>query len=272
MNKFNLTIIGRCLSCQPWINPSDLYHRKLKILLKEKNNINLKVQIASNSDLEPHIRLKNLYKKTKIDGVLYHFKLIEPQPILYSKKDSFGKHTYKLHPNFFNRFLKDKMIYSACEAIDIKNHWWKKEDEHENFIPPLKRKLFNICLNDINIFIANFFKISNLEIASELYFFEKLHKECLNLKIPLFVLGPIPSIEIYNKKRNFLFFDKFKKNIQKQLFKNNISNFFFNSPYNERGESLYKKDKYHLNFKGHNVLANKLYPTFSSWIKSNINF
>jgi hypothetical protein len=273
MKKFNLGIIGRCLSCQPWINPSDLYHRQLKKKLQEKDNIIMKVILASNSQLEPQIRLKNLYKKKQINAVLYSVRLIEHQPILFSYKDKFGKYTYELNPNFYKRFfLKNKIIYNGIKAIDINNHWWKEEDEHENFLEIPKRKLFNIPLRNINLFIAKLCNINSLEIAKELYFFEKLYQECLNLKVPLFILGPIPSIDIYYKKKNFLFFEKFQKAIQKQLLKNNISNFFFNSYLNEKKESLYKKDKYHLNSKGHTFLAEELYPIFSSWIKSNINF
>jgi hypothetical protein len=276
MKKFNLGIIGRCLSCQPWINPSDLYHRQLKRKLLEKDNIIMKIIIASNSQLEPQIRLKNLYKKKQINAVLYSIRLIEHQPILFSNKDKFGKYTYKLHPNFYKRFLlKNKISYNGIKAIDVNNHWWKEEDEHENFLEIPKRKLFNIPLHNINLFIAKLCNINSLEIAKELYFFEKLYKECLNFKIPLFILGPISSIEIYNNKSKFIFFKKYQKAIQKQVLKYKVPNFFFNSYLNEKNEkkeSLYKKDKYHLNSKGHTFLAEELYPIFSSWIKSNFNF
>ena len=37
MDKFCLGIIGRCLSFQPWINISDLYHRRLREMLEKQD-------------------------------------------------------------------------------------------------------------------------------------------------------------------------------------------------------------------------------------------
>jgi hypothetical protein len=273
MDKFCLAIIGRCLSFQPWIDISDLYHRQLKSKL-EKDDILLKVSIAPRSDLSPYERLKTLYEKKPLDGVLYHMPLIEPnQMLFYSKRDEWGKISYSLHPYFFKRFFaKEKIVYNISDAVHAAIKFRKKNDSHDLFEDPLPpvyyRKFLGVPLHKLNLKAGKLCGLNRWKAANELSCFEKFRTLCLDLKIPLFVLGPVPLVETFKKKDNYRVFQKTKKNYQRQLLSLKIPSYFLNTLHDERGNLLFKKDGQHLNTFGHTFLANELYATFSSWIKS----
>jgi hypothetical protein len=269
---FNLGIIGRCLSCQPWIKISDLYHKKLKEMFLKIDGINFRVSIASHSELEPCERLKILYTKKPLDGILYHMRLCMPQVVLYSKKDESGKYSYTLN-NFFKQFLdKDKLRYSMDNDVIQRVIKLKlNRDLHDMFDlvkdTPLERKFFGIPLHKLNLLAGKLCGINSWVIKNELRYFERLLNYSLELKMPVFVLGPIP--EFHNLQiKNLNMQKKMERIFKKKILECDIPNYFLNSLYDENGSILFKKDQEHLSSEGHAFLARELYPILLPWIRS----
>lgn len=272
MDKFCLGIIGRCLSLQPWTPISDLYHRQLKIKLKQ-DDILLQVSLAGRSDLVPYERMQILHKKKPLNGVLYHMPLIEPtQTLFYSKEDHLGKRCYSLHPYFFKRFFVKKEIYRAHDSIHMVLSYRKNRNQHNFFEEAPQtchfRKFMGIPLHKVNLLAGKLCGLNRWDLQYERECFEKLRKLCLDLNIPLFVLGPMPKMDTFKEKYKLRAFQKIQKFYQKQFAKHEIPYYFPDSIYDDRGNSLYKKDEVHLNSLGHSFLAKELYPIFVLWIRS----
>ncbi len=276
MNTFRLGIIGRCLACQPWMQPSDIYHRQLKVMLQERTGITLRVSIVGNSDQEPCDRMRVFHTKKPLNGVLFHMRhATETQePLLYKKRDSSGKLRYSLHPQFFKRFLKkEKPIYKDFNAVGFSLSVRRKNDLHNFFdnppgvYPPCHgRKFLGIPLRKMNLWAGNLCGLNTPPILNEWSFFENLRCLCEELNIPLFVLGPLPTAKMLETKKEYLRWERKCKIAEKKLSKMNIPHYFLRS-FNGTDEN-YKIDKSHLTSKGHSFLANSLYPSISSWIKS----
>ena len=271
MDKFCLGIIGRCLSFQPWINISDLYHRRLREMLEKQDKIVMRVSIAPRSDLLPYERMKILYKKKKLNGVLYHMRNIGNQPFIDFDIDNFGKRKYFINPYIF-KWSKEEIKYKNCDAVQIALSIRKKKDDHDLFdIPPQnsdnigQRNFLGIPFRKINLLVAKLCGLQKRAMINEYNYLERVRKLCLELNIPLFVLGSIPSIEILKTRRKL--FKKMQKYTEKKLSKHEIPSYFFQSIYDEKGRSLYKKDQMHLTLEGHSFLAKELYPIMSIWMK-----
>ena len=282
MRKFCLGIIGRCLACQPWTPIPDLYHRQLKLMLQEQENILLSVSIAGRSDLEPYARMKILHKKKLLDGVLYSARYVQGrEPFLCSEKDDFGKSSYSLNPIFFKRFFrKKKTSYNGCDSVQYAFRARRSRDSHDLLdIPPAEekqlntsnRKLLGIPLHKVNLLIGKLCGLNSWVIAPEWLYFEKLRILCLDLKIPLFVLGPIPGVKNLENRNNQLLWQQMQKESKRKLLKHHIPNYFLHSLNDEKGKPLHKKDQGHLNAEGHAYLARELYPIISPWVKSILN-
>lgn len=273
MKNFNLGIIGNCLSCQPWINVSDLYHRQLKIKLLQQDNIHLKVHIAGNSNLEPRKRFEELIRKQTLDGILYVLRSAYPKQLIYFHKDLNKKPFITF--DFFNYlFFKNKIIYSEHpNVIALALKLRKQKDMHDIYLEdsqkdnPPKRKFLGIPLNKMNFLVAKYLGLDSLVINNELEYLLKLYRCCLNKKIPLFVLGPIPDLKKLKDKNNFLFLKKMQKKLLSKILKMNIPNYFLSTRFSEEGNAFYKKDLAHLSVEGHAFLAKELYPIICPWMK-----
>ncbi|MBI5345840.1 MAG: hypothetical protein HZB76_01675 [Chlamydiae bacterium] len=277
MDKFCLGIIGRCLALQPWIQISDLYHRQLKNML-EKDGIILRVSLAGRSDLEPSERMRALHTKKSLDGVLYHMRHVDmhPKPLLYRTVDPLGKFRYSLPPNFFKRILsKKKTVYIESNAVQAALSMRKNKDSQDLFdIPPeqlviktLPRKFLGVPLHQVNLWAGKLCGLNTWALADEWTFFERLRTLCLELNIPLFVLGPIPSVDMLETE-NFFLFQQIRKIIETKLSSQDIPYYFFYSLHDEMGKAIHKKDRSHLTPEGHSFLARELYPIISPWFKS----
>lgn len=273
MDKFCLGIIGRCLACQPWIKIPDLYHRQLKIMLQEQAGITLRVSLAGRSDLEPFERMKTLYRKNSLDGVLYHMRNINGQLLFYSKQELSGKRRYSLHPDFFKRFFAKIPLYDGCQAVHEALLLRKKSDSHDLFdLPPaelsIPRNFFGIPYRQINLWAGKLCGLNNWAIRKELIFLDRLRRYCLEMNIPLFVLGPISQADMLGIKRKLCLLEQLQKVGGNYLSKHHVPYYFMQSLLDEMGFPLYKRDQIHLTREGHAFLAKQLYPIISLWIQS----
>lgn len=270
MDKFCLGIIGRCLACQPWMPPSDLYHRQLKIMLQERDGITLHVSLSGRSDLEPYERMSTLHTKKPLNGVLYHMRHALEQTLVYSRRNPSGKLRYSLHPYFFKRFLaKQQPVYEDCNAVGLAQSIRKKKDSQNLFdIQPPMRKLRGISLRQVNLWAGNLCGLNTHVIANEWIFFEKLRGLCIELNIPLFVLGPVPTVEMLETKKKSLLWERKRKFAETVLSRHDIPYYFLDSLQDELGMPIHKGDRVHLTSEGHALLARELYPVISPWIKS----
>ncbi len=275
MDKFCLGIIGRCLACQPWMPPSDLYHRRMRTMLQERDGITLQVSLSGRSDLEPYERMCVLHTKKPLDGVLYHMRHVTEQTLLYSSRDSLGQLRYSLHPYFFKRFLtKQQLVYDDGDAVRIALSMRKNKDSDDLFdVPPppcqpSTRKLLGIPLRQVNLWGGKICGLNAYAIAKEWIFFERLRCLCLKLNIPIFVLGPVPTVEMLEEEKKSLLLEQVRRFTEPKLSKYDIPNYFLHSLRDEVGRPLHKADRVHLASEGHAFLAKELYPVISSWIRS----
>jgi len=270
MEQFCLGIIGRCLACQPWMQLSDLYHRQLKIILKERDGITLRVSLSGRSDLEPYERMRILHTKKPLNGVLYHMREAPEQPLLYSRRNPTGKRRYSFHPCFFKHFrAAQHPIYEGGDAVRFALSKRKNKDAHKLFESPLvKSKFLSISLRQVNLLAGKLCGLNTDAIVNEWIFFERLREYCLELKIPLFVLGPIPSAEILEAKNKSLLWERMRNFAVTELSRYEIPYYFLHTLQDEIGRPIHKGDRVHLNPEGHALLARELYPVISPWIRS----
>ncbi len=257
--------------------PSDLYHRQLKVLLQERDGITLRVSLAGGSDLEPYERMRILHTKKPLNGVLYHMRHdAAEEPLFYKRRDSSGKLRYSLHPFFFKRFLpKQHPVYKDINAVGLALSRRKNKDSHNIFnipppidVPAQPRKLLGIPLRQVNLWAGKLCRLNAHEISNEWIFFEKLRCLCLELNIPLFVLAPIPLVEMLETKKKSLSWEQKCRFVETKLSKYDIPYYALHSLQDEKGIPLHMRDRMHLTSEGHAFLARELYPAISFWIKS----
>lgn len=268
MDKFNLGLIGRCTALQPWIHPSELYHRRLRTLLKERDGIQLDVHIAGNSCLEPSERLHTLHQKSFLDGVLYHMRYLTPHAMFNSTRDSSGKLSYSLHPQFFNRssYFFDEVPYFTARAVR------KIQDAHTHpSIPNLERKFLGLSLRKINLLAGELTGLNAFLVENEWFFIDKLQKLCIELNLPLFILGPIPRTKITKAGEQYLTSFPSRKNIETKLSKRHIPHYIIHDLYNKMGVPIHKGNGTHLSPEGHAFLSQELYPLLLPWIQSRMS-
>jgi len=276
MDKFCLGIIGRCLACQPWMPSSDLYHRQLKVLLQERDGITLRVSIAGRSDLEPYERMRVLHAKKPLNGVLYHMRHTPEHLLFYKRQDSSGKLRYSLHPYFFKRFLaKQQPVYKEFNAVGFALAMRRNKDSQNifNIPPPIDsssrpRKFLGIPLHQVNLWAGKLCGLKTHAISNEWDFFERLRSLCLELNIPLFVLGPIPLFDMLGSKKKSHFWEQKCRFAEIKLSKYDVPHYFLRSMPDEKNMPFYTNDQAHLTADGHAFLAKELYPEISLWIKS----
>ena len=274
--KFTLGIIGRCLACQLWTHPSDLYHRKLRTSLKENDQITFRVSIAGRSDLEPAERLKILVQKKPIQGVLYHMRhFAGEQRLVNPKKSSPEKKGYHLNPLVY-KYFSTKKETSYRDPNWVESQTILKRDRYAKCpfdTPPekeyrFKTKFLGIPVGKINLILGKFCGLNHLAFESEWTFLERLRRVSLELALPLFVLGPIPRVDALDTKKRADLWKEKCSIASSRLTKYKIPSFFLDSIETELRNSIYMKDEIHLTPEGHRYLATKLYPLVSNWIQS----
>ena len=108
MREFHLGIIGGCLTHQPGIPMSQLYHRQLGAMLSERCGLHLKIHVAREFERDAADRLDTLLGQSKLDAVMVHVRhdftrkarlvviITEPERV-----------RYVLHPSLFRRNRHD---------------------------------------------------------------------------------------------------------------------------------------------------------------------
>lgn len=265
MSRFNLGIIGRCTSLQPWTHPKELYHRQLRSLLKERDGIYLDINLAANHYLAPHERLHILYKKIPLDGLLYHMRFLPKHPLLQTRRDASGKLHYSFNPLFHSR-----NSYSYQEIPIINSALVRRsEDLHQQL--PIQipfRTFFGIRPREINFLAGTLCRLNSWVIKNEWFFIDKLRTLCIELKIPLFILGPIPKVEYNKREEPFLVSNPKRKWVESRLTKLKIPHYVLHDLYDKEGMPLHKPSRMHLSVAGHAFLAKELYPIITPWIQS----
>lgn len=276
MNQFRLGIIGRCLALQPGMPLQNLYHRQLSALLQERDGITLRVSLAGRSDLEPSERMRALFAKKPLDGVLYHMRRL-PEPLLFcSRRDHSGKLRYSLHPLFLKQFcpLRRPVYENSQDVIAIVSSM-RKNPPHDLFdippSPPQLRIVFGVpLLRMMNRWAG---KICNMDLcifANEWFFFERLKSFCCEFNIPLFVLGPIPTVDMLATQKKTRIWKNKCKCIETGLLRDDIPNYFLHVLHDDSAAPLFFRDQIHLNAQGHAFLAKELYPLMAPWIRSSL--
>lgn len=279
VREFRLGIVGRCLALQPYMKLSDLYHKQLKKMLEEKDEIRLRVSLAKNGHYKPIDRLKELLTRRPIDGVLFH--LNHPAlnlPLFIRNKKAPHKLRFTLNPLILEFFFRKK------ERAKLKKEslyqWIKYRrnpgpiDYHD--IPPqIEEKLRNLspcwqraytARKYFNFFLGRLFGLHFLALREIRESLKEVQSYCTLHNVPLYILGAIPELGVLqDQKKRTKALHVYKK-YSKLLVQEDVPFYFLQSYENASGEHLYKKDQIHLNEAGHIFLANELYPRFSKWI------
>lgn len=283
MNEFHLGIIGRCMSLQPFMSLNNIYHRRLRVLLQEKERILLRVSLASHSHLEPRERFQLLFPKKRIDGILYHMRpIVGDQPLIYRKKSPSEKTRYFFNPLFFNLFQRNRFysyqegdVFGDCikyrktpNSVDIFDLPPQKEVENKQI--SYWKKEFRIQRKKWNLRIGRLCGLNRIFLDQEWFFFTRLQELCLEQQIPLFVLGPIPNVDMFEDLSKNRLIQYYNKIFSSELTRSGVSHYFLHSPFDDEGCSIFKRDRAHLNERGHAFLAQELYPILLPWITTHL--
>ena len=167
-SKFCLGIIGRCLAFQPWMAISELYHRKLKQMLFERENIHLQTSIAGNSTLSPVCRLQTLSQKKPLDGVLYHMRHFNHSHSLLVRRG----YKFSLNPLLTSKEYKCSNAVHFPLSTRKSNSFLSSFDEE---LTEQKKKSFpKNSLGLINLLAGKLCGLNKISIKQEWIFFENL--------------------------------------------------------------------------------------------------
>jgi citrate lyase beta subunit len=246
--KIDIGIVGGCMASQLELGLSNLYHRRLSSRLRKE------------AKMESHTHIKVFSEYNKIEPLVYKITekhgldilILQIRPALYSKRTDF------LIDNKRGRYILNPILLTP----------WKY-DELEK-ITLLKNPLspWDISLNKRKKAILKFSLANNYYIGKYLLLkwraekyvlktIKRINRICISKKIKFLVIGPANPINELKVR----LFGELDSLLARRLKKLNI---FYIDIYDEIGldkESYYLEDGFHLNQKGHKLIADNLYET-----------
>jgi hypothetical protein len=271
MRDFNLGIIGGCLTHQPGIPKSELYHQRLAKRLEQSEGIRLRVRIARDFTQEHVPRFEGLLREHRLDAVMVHVRsefCRKAACIVIVRTE--GEIRYYLHPFLFRPWSSgwaavEKSAFAGCRLIlrrpspvarktDSETHGENAQQDQADIVPGAVR-VGGIAIRDTFYVGGVLTGLDNWAIRDELRMLEDLRSRCRDLGLPLLVLGPSRRPDAYWLDRLCV-----KLNARLRIATSNWA-----IPYSDlmaisdvHGERMYRPDGLHLTASGHAYVADQL--------------
>jgi hypothetical protein len=284
VRDFNLGIIGGCLTHQPGIPKSELYHRRLKRILAEKGLVNLKIHIVRQFSEDHASRLAALAKEHPLDGVLIHVRnYYLNKSVIITKSVTNEEFRYHLHPFLFKpwetgwaKMLKSN--FSGQPVILRRPNTLKDYSQSEesnsyrsvsNVQPrkggtdPGARRFLGFSIRDMFFAAGVLARLDSWAVRDELRMLHEAMGKCRRLGLPLIVLGPARRPSHYWLDRNCR---KLDKRLIHDLQKHFVPYCSVPELADAEGNSLYLADEWHFSIHGHRHVAERLGRITSNWL------
>ena len=245
--KVEIGILGGCMASQLPLGISNLYHRKLASKLLENLNIksDTKIKVFPEYYRIPEL-VNQLVKNNGLDILI-----LQLRPALYSKRTDFlidnkrGK--YIVNPILLNPFNAKKLEGITLLKDPVLEPWKLIKDTK-------KLKLIDKILKN-NTKIGDLFFLKKRAHRYVLKMIIRVHSICTEHNIELIVVG---ALNPTNKIKVKLFSD-LNYHLATNLSSHKISYLDVFSIMDIDKESFYNEDKFHINKKGHEMIAGLLF-------------
>jgi hypothetical protein len=271
VRDFNLGIIGGCLTHQPGIPKSELYHQRLAKRLEQSKGIRLRVRIARDFRQEHVFRLESLLKEHRLDAVMVHVRSeFCGKAACVVTVHSEGEFRYYLHPFLFRPWRSgwagvENAGFAGCRLIlrrpspvtQATDRDCKSDDDQKDWadIVPGALRVGGVRIRDTFYVGGVLTGLDNWAIRDELRMLEDLHTRCKELGLPLLVLGPSRRPDDYWLDRLCVKLDARLRAATKKM----------SLPYADlmavndaKGVRMYRPDGFHMNAGGHSYVADQL--------------
>lgn len=272
MAEFTLGVLGGCLSHQPGIPPSQLYHRRLAKRLQERGVGPLRVRIARNFEKCHVARLEQLLQTAPLDGVLVHVRseftrkasLITIQ--VWADGIHYYWHPFLLRQRQYGWAEVEGQQFSTCREIyrRIRPASSPQAPPSPTQLPtdsaatlPGATRVAGISIRDAFYAAGAVVGLHRWAMADELSMLHDLSSRCQQLEIPLLVLGPgrRPANDWLDELCR-----RFDRQLQAELERWHLPYCSLPDTEDQSGESLYGADGFHFKPLGHRYVADRLLP------------
>jgi hypothetical protein len=264
MPEFRLGIIGGCMSHQPGIPMSKLYHRQLAQMLRTNDGVQLRIKIAHRFEANYQDRLIDLINHNSLDGVLLHSRVMFIRKAgLFATYTSEGATHYVIHPFLFRRQEFGKWMEFETQNFDnsfvIFSRKAPIQNTFGNAVPGIR--IGGLRLRGLNQVIGMLVGLDKWAIEDEMFEITGFNQICLEKRIPFFVLGPTPHAHLNHLCR------KMSGALEIRLPTMNIPFCRIENITGINGAPMQLNDGMHLTVDGHHFVAEQLYPLIAPWIK-----
>jgi len=271
VRDFNLGIIGGCLTHQPGIPKSELYHQRLAKRLEQSKGTRLRVRIARDFRQEHVFRLEGLLKEHRLDAVMVHVRSeFCRKAALIVTIHTGGEFRYFLHPYLFRPWRSgwaalENSGFAGCrlvlrrpspvgQAATSESSGGEDQEDHADIVPGAVR-VGGLAVRDLLYGGGVLAGLDGWAIRDELRMLEDLYVYCRDLGLPLLVLGP-------SRRPDNHWFDRLCVKLDARL---RAATKKMSLPYADlmavndaKGVRMYRPDGFHMNAGGHSYVADQL--------------
>jgi hypothetical protein len=276
VRDFILGIIGGCLTHQPGIPKSDLYHQRLAKRLEQANGIRLRVRIARDFTQEHMFRLDSLLKEHRLDAVMVHVRSeFCRKAACVVTVHTEGEFRYYLHPFLFRPWRSgwaavENAAFAGCPLIlrrpspvacktGSESHAENAPQDEADIVPGALR-IGGIRIRDTFYIGGVLTGLDAWAIRDELRMLEDLHVRCRKLGLPLLVLGPSRRPDDSWLDRLCVKLDARLRAATKKMILPYADLMAVNDA---KGVRMYRPDGFHLTASGHAYVAEQLKPALA---------
>jgi hypothetical protein len=285
VRDFNLGIIGGCLTHQPGIPKSELYHQRLAKHLEEGGQARLRVRIARGfDDIEHGLRLDGLLKEHALDAVLVHVRnYYLGKSALIVKSVTNAEFCYHLHPflfrpwktgwakvakrNFSGQRVLLRRRNSMTNAVDPASSGEGRNAEAvaeaAGRPDPGARRFCGVSLRDCFFAGGVAAGLDNWAVRDEVQMLRDAHRRCQELGLALIVLGPGRRLDNYWLDRTC---QKLDRRLRHLLCAWSIPYCSLPEVRDTRGRDFYLTDGRHLTPAAHDYVASRLVDMLNVWL------
>ena len=270
MREFRLGVIGGCLSHQPGVPPSQLYHRRLARQLRQKGVAQLRVRIARDFEQTHTARLERLLHTARLDAVLVHVRseFTRKTSLITIQVCPDGIHYY-WHPFLLRQRRHgwaelEARQFRGCRQILHRRRPAESAQPAQPSSPSQSvpkaapagaTRVAGVPIRDAFYAAGRAAGLHRWAIADEVVMLRDLARRCAALQLPLLVMGP--SRRPVNGWLDQLC-RRCDRELQAELAQWPLAYCSLPDLENRAGEHLYGPDGLHLTAAGHAYVADRL--------------
>jgi hypothetical protein len=286
VRDLTLGIIGGCLTHQPGVPKSGLYHQRLKRKLADERGVNLKVRVAREFEQEHVNRLESLTREHQLDAVMVHVRSAfvgKASLVTISARPS--EFHYYLHPFLFRSSRsgwvevqnsgfagcvmigrrKNPVLRQRQDAMVASGPARKSEPTDWADIVPGSTRIAGVSIRDLFYLGGALCGLDGWAMRDELRMLEDMRVRCAQLGLPLFVLGP-------SRRPDNFWLDRLCRMLGARLREVCAAH---SLPYSdlmrvcdENGRRMYRPDGFHFTVDGHAYCVKQLAGILEPWLDS----